>query len=321
MLEFKKISDDTASFMKEAVGSDVDYYERAVDSINVLIPSSNIHVLNSANSCIIALCKSIPEPVLVCDQGGWNGFVRSCELFDKVVEYITTDDGLINIEVLDDYLNSHDVKSLYITSLAGYTAVQPLMKIHDLCRLHDVLLIVDVSGTVGDERFSDVGDVQIASTGSPKIVNIENGGFICDITGKITLNKHMLKSMRADNVTCAGITNEITKSTQILEKTIRMNRYLKDKLKEHVTVIHPEYYALNTIVPVQSKGKAKKIAYAIRQEVNMDGNIISVGPSYNRVKKPCIIIEIKNLNINVLEKEDLDYLADIVINELAKSNP
>lgn len=319
MLEFKKINEDTINFMKESMDESYDFYEEASCKINDIIPSENIYILNSANSCLITLAESIPEPVLVCDMGGWNGFIKSCELFDKNVEYIKTDNGLINIDSLDDYLEEHDVKSLYITSLAGYTAFQPLFEIEKLCHVHDVLLIVDISGSVGCEELSSIADLQVSSTGSPKIVNIENGGFICDITGKLELNKHLLKSLKADNITCAGIYYEINRSSEILEKTINMNSYFKEKIVSmNIPVIHPEHEGLNTILLASSKSKAKKIAYNIRQHLEINGNIITVGPNYNRIKKPCVIIEIKNLDMNSLTFEDLDELCDIVTNEFRK---
>ncbi len=319
MLEFKKINEDTVNFMKNSLVESYDYYEEATCKINEMIPSENVHILNSANSCLITLAESIPEPVLVCDMGGWNGFIRSCELFDKNVEYIETDNGLINIDSLDDYLEEHDVKSLYITSLAGYTAFQPLFEVEKLCDVHDVLLIVDISGSVGCEKLSNIGDLQVSSTGSPKIVNIENGGFICNITGKLELNKHLLKSLKADNITCAGIFHEINRSSEILEKTIDMNSYFKEKIvSKDIPVIHPEHKGLNTIILSSSKSKAKKVAYNIRQHLKLDGNIISVGPSYNRIKKPCVIVEIKNLDVDSLTFEDLDELCDIVLNEFRK---
>lgn len=316
MLEFKKISEDTIESMKEAFITSEDFYPKAVEEINRLIPSDEIHILNSANSCLITVAECIPEPILVCDMGGWNGFIKSCELFGKNVEYLLTDNGVINIEILSNYLEEHDVNSLYITSLAGYTALQPLNKIHELCNLHEVLLINDISGSVGNEEITSYGDILISSTGSPKIVNIENGGFICKKNAKIDLNKHLLKSLKADNITCAGIANEIPKAPEILNSTVRLNRYLKEKLNsENIPLIHPEHEGLNTIILSSSKSKAKKLAYNLRQHLEIDGNIVTVGPNYNRIKKPCVIIEVKNLNTYTLTFEDLDFLADIIIKE------
>lgn len=315
MLEFKKISDDALNAMREVLSVSGDYYGMAVDEIRRLIPCDDVHILNSANSCLLVVAECVSGSVLVCDMGGWNGFIRSCELFGKEVEYLETNDGLINIEVLDNYLREHDVKSMYITSLAGYTAPQPLDDIQRVCDLHEVLLIVDISGSVGDEKTTQYGDILISSTGSPKIVNIENGGFICNRSEK-EFNKHLIKSLRADHITCNGITNEIPKAPEILSKTLEMNRYLKDKLKKkNVELIHPDKYGLNTMIVAPSKSKAKQLAYNIRKRLKLNGNIITVGPNYNRVKRACVIIEVKNLCTDTLTIEDMDFLYDIIMEE------
>lgn len=324
MLEFKKISDDTLEVMKCAIASDKNYYLLSIEKIHDLLGGNNTYVLNSANSCLLVIAESIREPILVADQGGWNGFIKSCEIFDKKIEYIQTDDGLINIENLDAYFNEHDIKTLYITSLAGYTAKQPLNEIQELCDIHEVLLIVDISGSVGDEELNKYGDLQVSSTGSPKIVNVENGGFINDKTGKVTLNKHLLKTLKADKITCAAISNEITKAIEIEEKTIEINRYLKNKLLKKLSddaihnVVHPDSLGINTIITAESKSKAKKLAYNIRQRLETDGNVITTGPNYNRIKKPSINIEVKNLDVKSLTEENMDYLCDVVIEEIKR---
>lgn len=324
MLEFKKISDDTLEVMEEAIRRKEDYYSLAIEKIRDLLGGKNTYILNSANSCLLVIAQTIREPILVADQGGWNGFIKSCEIFDKNVEYIPTDDGLINIEMLDNYFNRHDIKTLYITSLAGYTAKQPLKEIQELCDIHEVLLIVDISGSVGDEELYKYGDMQVSSTGSPKIVNVENGGFINDRTSKIDLNKHLLKTFKADDITCAAISNEITKAVEIEEKTIETNQYLKDRLSKKLSsdevhnIIHPDSPGINTIITAESKSKAKKLAYNIRQRLEINGNIITVGPNYNRIKRPCIAIEVKNLDVESLTEENMDYLCDIVIEEIEK---
>lgn len=315
MLEFKKKSDDTVNIMANALNSGNDYYDEAVSVIGDLFSSDDVHVLNSANSCLISVAECVPDPVLVCDMGGWNGFIRSCELFGKNVEYLETDDALVNIKVMENYLKEHDVKSLYITSLGGYTVPQPLNDIQRLCDLYEVLLILDISGSVGDEEVIKHGDILVASTGSPKIVNIENGGFICN-RSSLNFNKHLLKSLKADNVTCAGIINEIKKAPEILEKSIELNRYLKDKLKDsNVEVIHPDLYGLNTMIVAPSKSKAKKLAFNLRKRLEVDGNIITVGPNYNRVKRACVVVEVKNLSVDSLTVEDMDFLCDIILSE------
>jgi hypothetical protein len=72
------------------------------------------------------------------------------------------------------------------------------------------------------------------------------------------------------------------------------------------------------MITVQSKSKAKKLAYNIRQRLKINGNIITTGPNYNRIKKASIIIEVKNLDIKYLTKHNMDYLGDIIIEEIGR---
>jgi hypothetical protein len=143
-----------------------------------------------------------------------------------------------------------------------------------------------------------------------------------DITKKQKLNKHLIKTLRADNITCAGIYNEIVKAPEILQKTIEMNRYLKNKLTSALSedkihnIVHPDKDGLNIIITAESKSKAKKLAYNIKQQLDIDKNIITAGPNYNRIKKASINIEIKNLDTACLTEDNMNKLCDIIINEI-----
>ncbi|WP_455645202.1 DegT/DnrJ/EryC1/StrS family aminotransferase [Methanosphaera sp.] len=322
-LEYKKISTQTSNAMKKAVDSNKDYYNEAVDTIKELLPSNEIHILNSANSAIFTIVEALPEPIIIPDEGGWNGLQRSAKILNKKTMEITTEDGLINLKELDDYFNKNDVGSLYITSLVGYTKEQPLKEIFELCNLHEVILIVDISGSIGDDMLSNTkyADIQVSSTGSPKIVNVENGGFINNITQKIKFNNHLLKTFKVDNITCAGIIEEIPNAKINLEKTINATQYLKNKLIQELEsdekheIIHKDGRGINIIISEESKSKAKQLSFKIREKIEISNNksIITTGPNYNRLKRPCVCIELKNLDINSLSKENLDKLNDIII--------
>ena len=95
---------------------------------------------------------------------------------------------------------------------------------------------------------------------------------------------------------------------------------LMKKLEENCEykVTHPEHEGLNTIITTPSKGMAKKLAYNIRQNLETTGNIITTGPQYNRIKKASIIIETKNLHIDSLTQENMDYIVKIVCTEINK---
>ena len=183
-LKYKRLSDDVKKAVKYAVDSDYDYYSIAVSQIQELL----------------TVLESLPEPILIPDQGGWNGFKKSAKILGKNICEIPTDKGLINIEELDDYIEEYDIKSFYMTSFAGYHALQPIEEIYGICNTHQTILVLDISPSIGYNDINQYCDVQIASTGSPKIVNVENGGFINDITGKLKFNLFI-------RVSCSDITD------------------------------------------------------------------------------------------------------------------
>ncbi len=326
-IEYKKRSKHVSEALKKAVDDDVDYYSLAIDSIDNLIDSNETYILNSANSALLCVAETVRDPVAIADMGGWNGFEKSCDLFNKKVVKIRTCDGLIDIDYLDDYLNSNTVKSMYITSLSGYNALQDINEISRLCSMHEVVLIIDISPSMGDWSLTNNKcDIIVASCGSPKIVNIENGGILCDVTEKIELNKHLLKTLKADNITCAGIYAEIDNASSILNKTRKYNTLLRNLIKEEIEenddyyIIHEDDSAINTIIKAPSKKKAKNLAYTIKRQLNISGNhnIISTGPNYNRLKIPCICIETKNIDTSSINEKLIEDLASIVVDSIKK---
>ncbi|MCD7782080.1 MAG: hypothetical protein LUG89_05245 [Methanosphaera sp.] len=324
-IEYKKKSADVVDAMTNSLRDDHDYYSEAIGEINKLVASDEIHIVNSANSAILTVMEAVCDPILIPDMGGWNGVQRSCDVLNKEVIEFKTDKGMINIEELDEYLKSNTVNSLYITSLIGYNASHKIDEISRLCNLHEVTLIIDISPTIGDSNISNkYGDIQIASTGSPKIINIENGGFIVNITRKVELNKHLLKTFKADNTTCAGISVEIEKAGRILEDTRHATTYLREKLLKSLendnlhNIVYDDENGLNIIITAPSKKKAKTLAYKIRSQINVSGNhsIITTTPNYNRLKIPGIVVEVKNINTSSITMSLLDQLCDIIISSI-----
>lgn len=328
-LKYKQKRQKTKDAMKKAINDEINYYQKAVEVIEEYFPGE-ISILNSANSAIFTTVESLPEPILTADMGGWNGLERSAEILGKKIEKIRTDDSLINIENLKEYLENNHVGSFYITALGAYNIEQPLAEIYKLCYLHEVILIVDVSGVMGDSELTntDYADIQIASTGTPKIVNIENGGFINNITSKVEFNKHLLKSFRADEITCAAIAEELPNAYDTLVKTRNATCYLRDiltyELKDNMDfkLVNPDSKCgINVIITTPSKSIAKKVAYNIRSnlKINKNKSIISTGPNYNRLKKASVCIEIKNIDLSSLTYDNMDKLAKIVVNSILRS--
>ena len=109
-------------------------------------------------------------------QERWPTFVAS------ILIYLPTEFGLIQIDVLKDFIEKFNPEAFFVTSFAGYMAEQPLKDIYKVCDDMGVIMVEDASGGIGDINGTfgngDHAHVILASTGSPKTVNVGNGGFI-----------------------------------------------------------------------------------------------------------------------------------------------
>jgi hypothetical protein len=178
-----------------------------------------------------------------------------------------------------------------------------------------VIMVEDASGGIGDATGllgnGEHAHVILASTGSPKTVNVGNGGFISTNNTKILESaKNILSGLKADPVTCAGIAAEIENAPHIISKTIETCRYLKSQINDFREVLHIDKQGLNVGVPDKSP---KKLGYLLRRGLNVNGgSIITVCPNYNRIKSSAVCIEIKNLDINCMTPENLQGIIQIL---------
>lgn len=275
-------------------------------------------MVNSGNSAIMVAINSIKGSLLLPDQGGWSGVKKIADILNTPTHYIPTEKGVIYPDLLEEYLTKVSFKpsALFITSFAGYTAEQPVKDLYDICYNHNILLVEDASGSVGDSKKKlcngNHAHVILASTGSPKIVNVGNGGFI-STNKKEILDKSafLLKMLRADAVTCAGISEELKHAPRNLIKTINACNYLKNKIPN---IIHKEKRGINVILPSSDPKTHSRI---LREKIKVDGrSIITTCPLYDRVMENAICIEIKNLDTSSLTQDNLSQIKEDVTTTL-----
>ena len=318
-LHFKKPSKEARNEMCEAARS-IDYASNrgfdevrlAQDKISEIIGHEHVKTVNSGNSAILAAVNSFKDKILVPDQGGWTGFRNMAEFKGIEVIEVPTDLGIINPEVLEDSINKYKPEALFITSFAGYIAEQPVKELFEICDDKGILLVEDASGGIGD-REKKLGNgehahVIVASTGSPKIVNVGSGGFIStDNNEFFKKSKELLKTLKASPVTCAGISEEIKNASQILLKTIEACEMLK---KEFKSAVHADKRGISVALKTDDP---KKMGYLLRQKLKADGrSIITVCPRYERVMMEAVCVEIKNLDMQSLENDNLKEAVQII---------
>lgn len=289
-----------------------EYKKNAEEAIKKTTGHEHTRVLGSGNAAILAAMSTMKGPVMIPDQGGWSGFRKIAEFYGLEVVYMPTKMGVIHLEILEEQLKQKDPKSLFITSFAGYMAEQPVKGIYDICEDNGVILVEDASGSVGDPlknlACGDHSHVIVASTGSPKIVNVGNGGFIStNDPGIFNDTGFILKTLQSSPVTCAGLVEEVKKAPENLVKTIAACEFLKKEIED---VLHPEKRGINVALPVD---EPKSTGRLLRNNLKVSGGgMITVCPRYDRINQPVVCLEVKNLDVNCLKKENLSRIVEIV---------
>lgn len=155
-------------------------------------------------------------------------------------------------------------------------------------------------------------DIILASTGSPKIINVGEGGFIStddeEIFKKTSLPQKLSKTSQ---IVCSGIDNEIQNVKNNLELTLNATDYVK---KHIPNTLHANKRGINVIIPHDN---AKAICWDLKKTLpTQKSGFITTCPNYNRVKQKAICIEIKNLDYACLRKEKLDMIIEEVSSQL-----
>ena len=297
--------------MSEVAKGNVDknFEESCIAKIRDLTTKEHVKMTSSGNNSIFIALSAITGDIIIPDQGGWHGFKQIAKFLDKNIVTLKTDAGLINTDYLDE-LEISEGSALIFTSFAGYTAEQDIRSIVSYCKDNSITTIEDASAGIGDSenRLGCRSDIILASTGSPKIINVGSGGFIAtnddDVFKRTSLPQKLSKTTE---IICSGIDNEIDN----VSKNLQVSLNATEHVKKHIpNTLHADKRGINVIIPHEN---SKSICWDLKKTLTTDkSGIITTCPNYNRVKQKAICIEIKNLDYACLEKENLDIIIDEV---------
>ena len=297
--------------MSEVAKGNVDknFEESCIAKIRDLTTKEHVKMTSSGNNSIFIALSAITGDILIPDQGGWHGFKQIAKFLDRNIVTLKTDAGLINTDYLDD-LEISEGSALIFTSFAGYTAEQDIRSIVSYCKDNSITTIEDASAGIGDSenRLGCRSDIILASTGSPKIINVGSGGFIAtnddDVFKRTSLPQKLSKTTE---IICSGIDNEIDN----VSKNLQVSLNATEHVKKHIpNTLHADKRGINVIIPHEN---SKSICWDLKKTLTTDkSGIITTCPNYNRVKQKAICIEIKNLDYACLEKENLNIIIDEV---------
>ncbi|WP_298521182.1 DegT/DnrJ/EryC1/StrS family aminotransferase [uncultured Methanobrevibacter sp.] len=316
MFRFKTPSKRTQEIMSEvALGkhSNIDFEESCIEKIKDLTNHEEAKITSSGNNSIFIALSSIEGDIIVPDQGGWHGFKQIAKFLNKNIITLKTDLGLINPNYLDD-MDVEENSALIFTSFAGYCAEQDIKSISRYCKSNGITTIEDASAGIGDSenRLGKNSDIILASTGSPKIINVGSGGFIAANDSEIFKQTSLPQKLSKTNeIICSGIDSELDNVSKNLELTLNATEHIK---KHIPNAIHLNKRGVNVIIPHHD---AKSISWELKKSLTTDkSGFITTCPNYNRIKEKAISIEIKNLDYCCLENEYLDKIIEVVNSQL-----
>ena len=332
-LKFKKPSKETQRAMSKVAGGEdnQNYFTLAEEKLAKMTNHKSAKLVNSGNSAILSAMNSIDGAILIPDQGGWNGFKQMAKFLNKDLITVKTNKGLMDLDNLNESIISssenniidlddeNNKSAIFLTSFAAYTAEQDLKAICDFAHKNNLLVVEDASGAIGDYENNlangNYSDVIIGSTGSPKIVNVEDGGFITTNDDSLFEKTNLLlKTSKTTNITACGIYNELDFAKENLKKTVGACTYLKESIEEKTdfNVFHKDKRGINVIIATED---SKSLSYKLRQEFRLDSHgMITKCPNYNRLKEKAVALEIKNLDISCLNMNNLDEIINILKN-------
>ena len=316
MFRFKTPSKRTQEIMSEvALGkhSNINFEESCIEKIKDLTNHEEAKITSSGNNSIFIALSSIEGDIIVPDQGGWHGFKQIAKFLNKNIITLKTDLGLINPNYLDD-MDVEENSALIFTSFAGYCAEQDIKSISRYCKSNGITTIEDASAGIGDSenRLGKNSDIILASTGSPKIINVGSGGFIAANDSEIFKQTSLPQKLSKTNeIICSGIDSELDNVSENLELTLNATEHIK---KHIPNAIHLNKRGVNVIIPHHD---AKSISWELKKSLTTDkSGFITTCPNYNRIKEKAISIEIKNLDYCCLENEYLDKIIEVVNSQL-----
>ena len=261
--------------------------EKVKKYIKSLTSTKEVKLLQRGNNAVfiaLQIAKRLGKTdVLIQDQGGWLTYKQYASKLEMKVIELKTDYGLIDVKKLADKLNENSV--LIVNSLTGYFAEQSMRKIANIAKDKKILLINDVSGSIGT-RNARYGDIIFGSFGNWKPINLGEGAFIAVKDDKnfkfFDIEEFVLNY------------SELLKKIDMLGKRIKFLyntcRKIKKELKKE-KIIYPDSYCLNVVIMFDNDIEKEKII----NYCNTNNLPYTICPREIRVNANAISIEVKRL--------------------------
>jgi len=292
-----------------------------IQELKKLTKHSHIELTSRGNTAIFAALycarkqvldeknKITRKAIIIPDQGGWLTYEKYSQMLELGAKKVKTDYGIIDLNELEKL--SKDACALIYSNPAGYFAEQPIKEIYEICRKNGCLVILDVTGCIGDADLCDgeYADFTLCSFGRWKPVNVGYGGFVSAQKKEyFDKAKEIFKTTTFDD----KYFPLLEKKLLVLKKRMSFFYGKAEKVKgdlKDFDVIHKDKKGINVVVRFKDdkERKIKDFPTSKSKDIEEKEKIINycktnnleytLCPRYIRVRDNAISIEIKRLDI------------------------
>ncbi len=267
------------------------YLKKIVQFLKDSTHSRYVYITKRCNSAILYSLRSMKKlgrfTVLIPEQGGWLTYKQYPPRLKMHMEMVKTDSSKLDLDDLESKLMQYSGEAVFIfSSLAGYFVEHDVSKIYSLCKKYDVVLINDVSGSLGTTQ-SDARecDILVCSFGEWKPVNFGDGGFI-----SFNDKKYLYEELEHYDMDYQGVYKNLKELEARNNFLYKKSDEIKNKFSDF-DIIHKDSKSINVLIRFHSEKEKLRIT-SLCESLDLE---YTVCPRYIRTGDEAISIEIKRL--------------------------
>ncbi len=274
-----------------------------IDKLSQITGHDNVIITNRGNTAIRLALKFVKKlnkdnnnkMILIQDQGGWMSYHKYTEKLKLQKFDLNTTFGVIKPYQLEKALRRYtNIAAIIYQNPAGYYAGQPYKEIYDICKKAGIIVILDVTGCIGLDKFGKYAEILVCSFGEWKPIDLGYGGFIsfadekyaeqCDYALEKEDKKLYDKIIK-------NLPNKLEKLGARYGKLFTEVAKVKKDLSRY-KIFHKDSRGLNVVVGFRNdKEKQKLIDYCKKNKYEY-----TECPRYIRVNAKAICVEVKRMS-------------------------
>jgi len=316
MFTDREISERAKRAIEGAVGEEgkvAEHKNEAEEEILKLTHHEKAYFFSSCGSAIFASLYGVKK-LFLPDQGVWKGVLKIAELLKIETIKIPTTLGLISAEDIEKVIKkeNNDNAAFFVSSFAGYVAEQDIKALSEICREKNVLLIEDASGAIGDKNLAsgEYSDIIVCSTGTPKIINLNSGGFLTTSHTKIRENAEKFEKLfKIYPFLYPAIAEEAKSAGKAVEKLIESSFIIKRNVEN---AIFKELRGVCAGILLENPNDFAKKAGELGMKTEKGKTLLTLCPRYDRFLKNGAVIELKKLDVSERSRKDTERIIYII---------